>query len=688
MSKQFLIILLIPVFAFSAAFSQQRKIGASEEDSLKTKKPEVQLDKKTADTTKADSVISKENIDKDTIPPNIPLRRHGSLSMIGINNTENITKEDLLWIHYASFYEIMEQKLSGYPLSLGGYGLFNHMSLLGSDPRDVSFNFNGRSLNDLEFGSYNPAVFSTEFFERAEIFTGSDAVIFADNSSGALINFQEIRYDTKRPYTRLWFAQAGYDYLAADGIYSQNFRKNWNFTFGFRRMGANNQYANSEFDSWNVRGILRWNISDLSNISLTEKFSNHGNQMNGGIDLDRSVSVCDPILARPLFSNFNRRTFRHDLDLTFSSYLSSDSLKAFTGSVFFHYADKYVNRGEELSVNPQDTLLNFDYENYSAGATARYEHSLLNFFTFRTGGVLVFPQIAETKYFNNWSGINLAGYAHAVFDLPLFKVSGGFRFGTAYGNIFNAFGAALQFDEIDHFYAKFDLSRSERYPVPIEGLNLNNEIHTLFVSELKLFDDDRELKGTFFARHTDSPIRHNPLENNDGKIISSWAYNDDAPRITAGAGISGKSQIFPDFRILPVYDSGRLKIGLDLNFFYSMTDDAQDSRFPNALLRGELYYQAEAGNSIMNLGLRAGFMSGKNGEYFVPATKSYIPFALESDPAFTGLDIFAELKLGNAFVRIMFENVISDLFECYYYVPVYPETKNQFRLTVSWPFFN
>jgi outer membrane cobalamin receptor len=229
------------------------------------------------DTTKT-KVAVKDSIIR------IPLRNHGNL--IHIKDTPNITikKQDIQDINYTGLSDILQKKTPFYTQNQGSFGLFNSFSIFGAKPRSINFQFNGRNINDLDLGSLNPEQISTEFFESVEVYYGSDAIILGDNSAGALINFQEIRYNTEKPFTRLWFSEAGFEYLAADGVYSQNFARDWNFTLGFNTKAADGLYQDSWMNSWNFRGILRWNPSDRTSISLSENFTNHGIGTGGGVD--------------------------------------------------------------------------------------------------------------------------------------------------------------------------------------------------------------------------------------------------------------------------------------------------------------------------------------------------------------------------------------------------------------------
>lgn len=630
--------------------------------------------------------------EKDTIPPNLPLYRHGSATLIPKENFMEIGKDDMLFITYTSFSEIIYSEAPCYPLSLGAFGHYNHFSIFGSGPRDVSFAFNGRPVNDPEYGSLNPTQIPTEFLEKAEIMVGSDAAVLG-GSPGAFINIQEIRYDTKLPYTRIWFGQDEYDFLSADGIFSQNFIKNWNFTLGFRHASTPNKYSNSDYENWNIRGILRWNPGDLTSISLTESFTNHGLDLFGGIDaestadadLDGEPDICDRLEAYSVFGDFNERVFRHDLNLSFSTYLAADSASAFHSTAFVSYAEWNRNRGEDLFLDESDSAGLYSWTDRQFGISGKYEQDIVDLFLLRAGGDVLFMNTAKTPYWNDWDGLNLTAFGHLEMKLPgKLLFSGGIRFGTQYEKIVKNIGSRLRWQKSDKFSLFGDLSFSERASSPSESIGLSSEKHITALAGGKIGDDSSFVTFNLFGRRIESPILNVAILNDNGNIIDAYSYNAKNRDIYGGT-IEFGTQIFDNFIILNLYDDGRLMLGGKGIFQISLTDGSADERFPAAYGKVRIYYQAFAGRSMMNLGVEAGFITSKKGEYFLPQTRSYIPYAESNGFSFTGLDAFAELKLGVAYLRLKFHNLLS---QCYYYVPVYPQYGMGFRMTFSWPFMD
>ncbi|MBI5324654.1 MAG: hypothetical protein HZB41_05185 [Ignavibacteriae bacterium] len=576
---------------------------------------------------------------KDTIPPNFPLISHGRTFVLKNDCYRTIRKEDIQIHIYNSLFDILKYNLPSYSLSLDGIGTYRHLALFGSSPADVSFQFNNRPYKDLEFGSLNIEQLSPEFMEQAEILVGSDAVILSDNSSGASINLQEIRYNSKKPYTRLWYSQGGYDLISADGIYSQNFVKNWNFTFGFRTMTSSGRYTNSWLQDWNVRTLLRWNPSDYTSISFVENFTNHGYGTNGGVDAYNSSDIYDNVSARVKFENLNERVFRHDLTLTYTSLLDRDSSSTLSGAIYFSNSDWDNYRSKELYVNSIDTVNTINHISQYMGATAKYEQDFFQTFQLRVGGDVEYDILPKTLYFDELKDLSFSAFAHGLFTpIENIKLSGGLRFTTYAGKTALAFGAKSVLSFSKELELIGDLSFSDRFPTPVEGLNLSNEKHFFGLAELRHKTQPINISVGAFYRNIDNPILTKTEIIDSHKVYQS--YNTD------------KRNVFGLYANLDFFIFGSIGISIWGQSYLSNTNDTNDYRFPNFIAGIRTYYEIIAGKSLLRLGTSFGFMGEMKGEQYTKAT---------------------------------YENILS---QGYYYVPYYPQLDANFRLSVAWPFLD
>lgn len=613
--------------------------------------------------------IAPPPITEIAAPPHIPMSAHGRISLLPMP-VVTINKRDIELLPYFGFPDILRQKLPAlFPLSLGSYGQYNSFASLGGGARDISLRFNGRPLNSPTFGSFNLEQFPPEMAENFEVFTGMDAVIFGDNSSGMLINVQEARHNVKTPYTRLWFAQGEYDYIASDGVFSQNIAENLNATFGFRRQFSSGRFANSGFDIWNVRGSMRYNPSDETSFTLTEIFTNHGLGTNGGLSPD-SPSFTDVLTATPRITDLDERVYRHDVTLAGS--WRPDTVFAASGSMFFSHENWEKNRGEDYFTSPADTFRLAAWRTVTAGATARLEQKISDSLFLRAGGELVWVNSAASVYAEALAGTSLAGYVHASW-LPArgTALKAGTRIRVDQDRTTLALGGAMSLQILENLQVTADVSRSDRTPAPSEGRNLPTESHLVGMGGLRYGTDSAGIDVLLFSRYISSPIEHQRITDTGGHTTGTLSVAGDTRTITGGS-VTGRLLLFPRFFMQGWAQS-----------YYSTTNGTHDNRLPVLYAGVSGQYEYRAGASRLVAGASVALLSGHKGDVFVPQTWNYVPAEAETSASFDGLSLYLSAKLGNARLRVAYTNLLSSRIE---YVPYYPDIDRNIRISLAWAF--
>lgn len=608
-----------------------------------------------------------------------PLHRHGSICLLCERDYQSINKNDLLEINYTGAPEILMEETDAFPLHQGVFGGFNQLAFKGAAPINVVSHFNNRNIGDAGFGLFNLEQVPPEFIENIEITTGSDAAIFG-GAAGALINFQQIRYDCAKPYTRMWFAEAAYNFLASDGIFSQNFAPNWNIALGFRGMSAAGKFENTKLESWNVRASIRRNLGDLTSVSLTENFVNHRVGLNGGIDEAATLeinpdpnSVYDEIDAVPNYSVFSDKVFRHDLTLSLSSIFDEDSTTALSATAYFSHSEWTLRRSEAILTEHSNTNTTIISTNRSAGLTAKLEQNV-GPIKIIAGGELEHNFVQSTPYCSGYEGPSIAFFGRGRLDVAdILALSGGARLQTAFGREALFVGAKLIFSPSSDFEAKIDLSRSSRIPSLVEGVELNLENHNLALFEAKAKVLGASVSMNLFARFVDNPILAEAVINEEGKAIDAVFHNGGS-REVFGASLRAGGELISS-----------LYAEIAAQSAISRTDGAEDGRFPAIFGALKVFYRIEISDSRLDIGVASKAASSYNGERFLPQTRAYIPYDEESGFFYSGIDAFALAKLGNARVRITYQNILS---QNYYYVPLNPMFEGNIRMTVSWAFFD
>ncbi len=618
---------------------------------------------------KVDSLsISDTTIVVDTVK-RYPIHSHGSIYNLKSGLDTKINRRDIQMQNYIEFSDIIYYNFPAFKMSLGSFGMNNVYSFNGGMTITNGTMLNGRNINDLAFSSHNPYQISTEFAENFEVMTGANAVVFG-GKSGSIINMQEPYFNSAKPFTRVWFAQAGSEFLGVDALISQNIAKNWNYSFGFRSTAAAGKFDNTWLKAWNVRLVLKWSPSDRTSISLVEYFTNHGTGLNGGNDIN-SENLYDPISASPIFPQINERIYRHDLNLNFTSLLSEDSTHSLSLAVFYTNTEHNFTFYDDIFFNPSDSSGSIRTDNYYIGAMGKYELSLSNFLTFRAGGNFQYSYLPKTYINQEFTGTDFAAYGHLDFDITNgLNLSGGARLFTENGIFGLGIGGKLRAKLTDSSAISFDLSLSDRTPAASENLDLFNEKHLLGIFNFNYINKDLNIEVGVFSRLIDNPISY--ISTKDTLNLYDYSFKNDKTKLILGGFFNYKSQFI-----------NLLRYEFQLQSYYDMLNSEQINSFP--LLYGKLnvYYEYLLNRSIVQLGTEIEALTSYKGLNYNPINRAYTQNFLKSDFQQNGLNIYANLKLARAFVKVAFNNLLASN---YYYIPYYPNLSRNLRLTVGWSF--
>ncbi len=628
--------------------------------------------KKRSDTT--------ETSEADSVKLNKPATFLGSKQTLDSSAYRTISKRDILFDEYHTFFEILKHKTNAYPLYLGTPAQFNSLSFFGGMANDLGVSFNNAPLFDPCYGSFNIEQIAPEFMEKTEIFVGSDAAILFDNSGGAAINVQSPVYDVNYPYTRLWYSQGGNDHISSDGIFSQNFAPNLNFTFGFRRLSGRGRFLNSQSEAWNVRGALRWNVSERTNLSLTEVFTNHGYGAFGGIDADKSTDlqgetqIFDNDFAVPIFEDYKKRVLRHDISLNLSSYIAEDSSEVLQGALFFSNSDWKNRLSTDLLNYSADSSRNNSPGCRYFGLNLEYDNRLINAFRIKTGLNSYFVNLDQGTFNRKMetmsSSIFLRGELNITKKLSL---SGGGRARIYDDELLVGGGGKLQYQFGESFTVFGDFSYFEQAPTPSESnINITKKIY-LAIVETRLKSERARINFGGFYRDAKNPILG--IEKSVGEQDSDTLFF-----------IVGESErVFGAYLNFSVNVFKALTLEAFAQYRYSERDGERKELFPSIYGGVKTYYEFTRGASILRAGVSVEALSSFRGAKFIPQTRTYVSSDYEGTFMNDGVKVFVSARLGDAYVKLSFENALS---QNLYYVPLYPVYERNFRLSFVWAFLN
>lgn len=599
-----------------------------------------------------------------------PLMSHGRLGIIPLRPFTDITKRDIRKIQYYSLPEIMTSSTPWMPMSAGGLGQHNSMSIAGAMPIDIAMSENGRPLVDAWSGTMHLEQLAPEGYDRAELFLGTDAVAFGATMSTVAINLQDIQHNTGSPFTKLWYHQGGGDYIAADVELTQNVAPNVNVMVGVRRAGANGRYARTGFDVWNVRSAVRWTMSSMSNISLNYHLSSLSTDLWGGINPRYSTQFDNEGIAQPVYAALRDDSRRHDLTLTYTQLLASDTSSVLTATVY----------GTLNAMNRMLDSSGYTLHSHTEGATVRLEQRLSTL-TLRVGASADYTKLADNPIARSLDNVSTSAFGHATFRLqPDLDVKASARMTSQYGVFMNGGGAGVVWRADTTITITADASTSQRAPSPTEGLGLLPERTGLlfldFAQRIAPHGSRPSVRPTtfslgLFARITDNPLITSAILDTAGTPRSTKTINGSTSNVYGG-------YVHALFRLW------ELDIEPIARVYTSQLQGAADDRFPIASGSISLSYTHRVGSNWVVLGVRGGLFSTMRGLQHVPLTWTYVQPSVQQGTISNGLDAWLVANLGNANVRLSFENILGQPF---YTVAMAPFMLQNIRLSATWSFF-
>jgi len=597
---------------------------------------------------------------------------HGRTILLIDSIMEFISKKDIQDINYSGLSDIINHKENVISLHSGVVGNYNTFSYLGANPKNNSFQFNSRNINNQIFGSINPEVISTEFFERIEILKGSNAVIFGNNSNGVLFNVQEIVYNTAKPFSRLWFIDGGNELIGADGIYSQNFYPEWNFTFGFKNINSNGYLSDMWTNLWNVRSILRYNNTDYSSISLVYNFFNSGFGNGGGVNHNLSNDVFNNIQSQSFFHGNDEREFNHSFTITYSNTFDSTQNIAIQSSLFFTNSLFDRKFSDNIIYSKLDTINQIpSFRNKFFGGNFSFEKKLDNLYFFKLGAEINYNFIQknylteENEFFN----YSLFNYNQIIFN-DYITLSGGLRY-TFKNNINSlSFGSKIKINVNNYINSSVDISFSEYIPELFELKDETKEKNFLVLAFFNIVLNDKTyLKMESYYRKIKDYRNLRLIYDNE--ILNDYYIEIIDELNNYGGEVNFESQLFNFINYT---------LSLKLNF----SDSQIKTKFlPEISFYSNIFYQYKPSKNILRIGIESNFASGFEGYRFIPFFRSFIISDYRIGSNLQYLTPYLYLRISNASVRASFENVLNSN---YYNIAIYPGLRRNFRLSFNWTF--
>ncbi len=615
-----------------------------------------------ADTT-------SQSTSKDTTQPLQFLPFLGTT--LPICNTIAVKKHSFVESGYSDFPDALKTKTIHFAMNFGNCGFSTPFGIYGDNGFPAVLR-NGVPLFIRTQSLPNFEQIPLLYFETIEIHTGLESFLLANNSNGLTLNFVPRVFDTQYPYTQIWIGQSGYEYLGSSGIFSQNISKNLNFAFTYQRYWSRGRYENSQSDKWNLLSALRWKINPWSNLLFEVSYFELNNGLWNGINPQKSLDIFDNTLAQINSDKNKIQTKQFDFNLVFASILNQDSSILLNSSLTLSTSkatfmtDSFFVRTNEIIYGSFDestdyltfqNYLNFQNQNFKSTAGMGFE-----FIPEKTKRLSI---LKHSTNFNIFS-INTIHFSHFFemnFGARIYYENKHLNFALGDKLIFNLFSNFKLFGEIIFFRRFYQLNFNSE-----STTNKTNIVQLGFNYSLPLL----ELNFVAYRKQEDSKFNFIPITDSDGNI-TKWNAEIIESENTFGTRLNATWHPFKNI------DS---ETNIYLNF------NGLQVSFPkstNLIIHQNVGYNLQVGRSKLKIGLELEVLSPFMPSIFDQRWNIFFSGNSEAKWQWNGLNIYANAKLGNAYVSLSVNNLLSSN---YYYFYLYPEYDRYFKISLFWSFLD
>jgi len=632
---------------------------------------------------RVDSVHTADTLQVRFIPAIGSLRQE-------IDSSSEFHSSQLLWTD-ARYFGNLLWKFPGFFLrDLGEPGKPGQFNAWGVDWRGVAILMDGRPMNDPITGTYNLYDIPMEFIEQAEDFSGISSFGESWNAPGGTLNFVTHQYNTLRPITKIRYVQSPNNDLMTDGLFTQNVIRGLNLMFGFQRRVSDGRFKGAIVDNWNVRTRLRYNFSDRLNIALTDFYTKDINGLNGGIDTVNSSNVFDDVGAFVNNPNAQETVSRRDASLLAIAKPFDDSSIVTQVNVYYtHLLREYTNPGSELApLSISDShyaeLSGFRVQQsfhsgfHETEVGLQYEHS-----QYASNGL--YDSTAQTETASSAKrNISSAFLSSTLHPLDVLDVNVSGRYDTYNDESAPSFGAGLKISPVSFVGVFGDFGQTYRFPTFQESswtdstivrpFPIKKEKHTMYRAGVEFYLAHEALVSvSAFDRHVDDAI-----------VFRSALTGSGSPAVRILNIPNARTQGVTGSLIANI---GPFTLEATLLCTKCTEQDTADPLTPNFLATGELTYRNKFFKDALDLKVGARFrgMNNHRGLTFNPRLMIYSENSSGDVPPWSRLDLFAVLKIGDAYITLTYENLLN---ASYYITPVYPMPDRTFRFGVNWAFLD
>jgi hypothetical protein len=613
--------------------------------------------------------------DSSQRPPANGFPWYGSLGLESADTLFAVSKLQRRNIQYHTMGEVLARGTVFQPLSQGGFGQHDAISVAGSTNSNLGVSMNGRPMNSTYSGQYLLSLAAPEGVDRTEILTGSAAVGLSPILTQTAINNVEVRFNTATPYLALWYSQGGGETVAADVALAQNIAPGLNMNVGVRRIGSDGRYLQTFWDAWNVRVNTRYAADSLTTLSLSYNLTSHNTDLWGGIRTKLDPNTLTERTTPTVFDDLRDHTRRHDVTLGGERLFTSDSAYAINVQAYYTWDEMLRIRDASLTTYTADTSRYIHYLGQQAGLIVRTRHRFGS--TLLRMGAAVDYQSNDAAPYTQATSL-AQPRVFAMFNAPErgdFSVQASAHLASEHG--VGVFGTGLGILwRFGPGQVRADLSLAERAPSlaeaaqSIQGTQLSKERTLLGLLEARYtISPQFHALGQLFVRSTQNAIQGVAVTDSNQRVYLVNSTNSENPVLLGGFVVSASYHL--DFLDIQATARGHAL-------------DVDQSPLPPFSADLTANYVYRIGANSVRIGGKVSVVAPMTSQQFVPLSWQYVqPTGGTQGWVYNGLDVFLQATLGNASVRLSYENILAAR---WYTTALAPVIIRDLRLSVTWSF--
>ncbi len=583
-----------------------------------------------------------------------------------------ITKEDLRRVQYQQLAEALARTTPWNPLSHGGFGQHDGISVLGGRNADLTIGVNGRGVAETWSGMFQLVQAQPAAVDRIELMLGTEAVGRASSMTLSEANLSTITHNTATPFTSLWYHQGGGNLVAFDGTFSQNVAEGLNVTLGVRRSGGDGAYPRTGFDIWNLRAAVRWTMSPMTHLLTTYQLASLNTELWGGLARTSLATSVPDVATTAMYDALRDETRRHDVSIHLAHMFNGDTSSVLRATAYVSATSLLRLRDSTLFTGLSDSLRGLGMSGQTIGVQLRYDQRIAQL-RVHFGASFEAQRLDAAVYASSFQEAVPQLFAHITYPLASWiDLRAAARLQVARGQVMSGAGVAAEM-LLGEIRLLADVSSAMRLPSASEGLDLSPERHLLAMLRASGSTSTVRWSATAFTRSVADPISTSATRRTDETVLSSTSTQGTTRSVIGVVGTAtwrlGPIELVPTVRV------------------QTSSGETDSSRIgvPACMADLSVGYVYEAGFSTVTVGVRSMLVTQHRAPQFVPVSWTYVRPLQEAPMQFDGLAVFLSARVGNASVRASYENILGTR---WYTTSFAPEVTRAIRLSVDWSFLD